>query len=1145
LETPEVIDRFRQTGRWWMHEPETEHEIFIDSKGNRKEKVTLLGTFHHSKEGQETVYQEDHREDIDLRIRKTRDEKVAKACGLIHSPQLTLVQNRSHIGCLHTLSGYSFGLSSMLAEEIPALAANAGYSSALIADRFSLTGAYEFYNIARKVGIKPLIGASFELEEGGSIVLVAPSKRGYRNLSNLISECHLNEPRLFPLARREYLSRYSEDLICLTGGAQSPLNYYIGRREYSQAKSWLADLHLLYRSIWVEIEYSFLPQELRVNRDLIELAEHLSLPVIAGGPKTHATKSHFPALDVLTCASYLSTIEGSTERKPKRAPDQPQTRYLPYRILNSERYLLDVFELKRRYQHVPNAIENTVRLADMCDDVVLPSRTKLPSLCENEAVELTRIVESKVASNAPKSLVKRTQRELDRIRRLGFSGHFLVAADFCSWAKEQGIHFSARGSVVDSVVAYHLGFSRINAWEHKLHFDRFLPEDGTKRPDIDIDFEAFRRDEVRQYVSDKYGKDHVATVAAVGAYSTRGIIREVGKVMELPEETISYLAKRLHRGVSAEKLKASLSARPELRDSGIEPERYRWMIRLATRMTDVPRNMRAHSSGVVISSEPIRDTVPVQFSGAENVPIIQWDKRSAKFCFDKFDMLCLRGQDVLSDTEEQLRVRNLGFRMDDVPIDDESSYYAMRQGQLIGIPQSASPAMRQAHIRMRTQNLTDASLVQAGIRPGVGGAVKINELIARRRGKPFSYDHPLLEEILGNTYGIIVFQEQVDLLLQEFGGYTSGEAEDIRESIFKKRREEFASSIRQEVLKKIVNRGFAQSIAEQVYELVSGFNGYGFAQGHALAFAEISMRCIYLQQNYPSEYFSALLNSQPAGYYGPATIANEARNRGVSILPVCVNRSLFDFAALESAIRVGLRQIKSLSQSTLEHILRHQPFENFHEFVEKSKISRDELEIMILSGALDSIHSNRRELLWSMKDALDWAKAPLSSLPLQFSAPPLNLGAGDFSMKEKSVLERRYLGLDIERHLVAYERDKVSHKGGMTAQQIQSSPPGLRTFAVGNPIRLRFPPTKSGRRVVFFDLEDETGLLNVTCFDDVYMRDGHAIVCSPYATVMGQTQDRDGHIAFLASRVFPYRPTLTEELNDPTLPIATADYLVG
>lgn len=200
---------------------------------------------------------------------------------------------------------------------------------------------------------------------------------------------------------------------------------------------------------------------------------------------------------------------------------------------------------------------------------------------------------------------------------------------------------------------------------------------------------------------------------------------------------------------------------------------------------------------------------------------------------------------------------------------------------------------------------------------------------------------------------------------------------------------------------------------------------------------------------------------------------------------------------------------------------------------------------MILSGATDSLHSNRRELLWSMKEALDWARAPAGTLPLAFSAPALNLGSTDFSEKEKAIYERRYLGLDLSKHLVAFERERVNRKGGQTAQQIQSSPAGLKAFAVGNPIRLRFPPTKSRKRVVFFDLEDETGLLNVTCFDDVYMKDGHAIICSPYVTVVGQTQDRDGHIAFLASRVFPYKPSLTEEMSHPTLPIATADYLVG
>ncbi|MFY7880906.1 MAG: DNA polymerase III subunit alpha [Fimbriimonas sp.] len=1139
-----MIDVFRQTGRWWLHEPESEYQIYIDSKGVRREVVAPIN---------ENCTYRDHFASNTPRVLKVRDEKVARACGLVPDVNLVAIfKNKllepSALGCLHVLSGYSFGQSTMLAEEIPYLAADRGYSSVLLADHFSLTGAYEFSKACWEVGIKPLIGATVETVEGGPLVLVARSRLGYQSLSNLLTDCHLCEPRLFPLARDEYLQQHTQDLVCLTGGSSSHLNYLLGTRNYKAAEDWLKILTYRYSHVFVQIERSFLPGELRINRDLSELANSLNLPCVAGGPKTHPNPAHFPVLDVITCASFLSTIESTEERKPMRNTSQPRGRTVPRRQLNSERYIRDVSALSELYADCPDLLVNTSVLSDLCDDIVLPSRTNLPAQNQNESSHFREVVLSRLSKDAPAGLIRRTKHEVNRIIKLGFAGHFLVAADMCDWARSKSIHFSARGSVVDSVVAYHLGFSRINAWEHKLHFDRFLPADGTKRPDIDIDFEAFRRDEVRSYLSNKYGNKHVATVAAVGAYTTRGIIREVGKVMELPDETISYLAKKLHRGVSADQLEKSLETRPELRDSGIEKERFRWVIRLAKQITDIPRNMRSHSSGVVISSEPLSNTVPLQYSGVEGVQIIQWDKRSAKHCFDKFDLLCLRGQDVLSDTEEQIRRVELGFTMSTVPIDDESSYFAMRQGYLIGIPQSASPAMRQAHVRMKTRSLADASIVQAGIRPGVGGAVKLNEMIARRQGKPYRFDHPLLERILGNTYGIIVFQEQVDQLLQEFGGYSSGEAEDTRESIYKKRREEFAQSIRQEVLKRIVNRGFAQVIAEQVYDLVSGFNGYGFAQGHALAFAEISLRCICLQQNYPSQYFSALLNSQPAGYYGPATIVNEARSRGVTILPPCVNTSTDNYFAdndLRESIRVGLNQVQGLSKELVYRIVDNRPFADFYQFVKVIKPNRNELETLILSGCLDELHANRRELMWCVPKALDWARAQPSLLPMEFVSPDIDIQTRDFSEIEKAIHERRYLGIDVCQHLVSYERSRITSKGGLTNQEIQSLPSGQKAFSVGNPIRLRFPPTKSGKRVVFFDLEDETGLLNVTCFDDVYLRDGHAIICSPYVTVVGETQIRDGHMAFLASRVFPYKPQVSNENHGNPLPVMSADYLVG
>ncbi len=1169
-----MVEKCRIAGQWWESEPYREFTTGIDAAGNRavtEEQSASLGDALSNTKGVQ-IYTEDHRLEIEMRVKKVRDEKVKKASGKLIEPTFTPLQRvETVVPCisLYNLSGYSFGRSAMLAEEIPAITAAKGLESALIADRFALTGVREFSNVCRHVGIRPIIGATIELPEGGELVLIARTPEGYKNLSRLITDCHLLEPRLYPLATWERLEKYREGLSVLTSGATAHVAYLVAKSRYREAKEYVERFANLYgkEQVYIGIERSYLPHNERTNERLLELCELTGVLPVAASPNTHAIRDHFPVQDMLACIHTLCTIESTDERKPQRHPDQPQGRRIPTRSLNAERYLRSAKELNYLYKDRPDLLTNAFRLLESCERDVLPKRTDLPPFCENEDAMLRSLVITASFGDGRKNrnLANRVESELRRINRLGFARHFLTAWEMCRWASEQGIHYSARGSVVDSMVAYYLGMSRINAYEHKLHFDRFLPADGSKRPDIDVDFEANRRNDVRQHLSDRYGEKHVATVAAIGAYSTRGIVQSVGKVMGLPRETIRFLSKRIHGGVSPEKLEAALKARPELRDSNVPAERFRWVFRLAERMTDIPINMRAHSCGVVISAEPIADTVPIQHSGIEDVPIIQWDKRTSKHYFDKFDVLCLRGQDVLSETEEAIRLQEVGFSVLNVPLDDPETYRAMQAGQLIGIPQSASPAMRQAHIRIKTQNLTDASLVQAGIRPGVGGAVKINELIERRRGKAFRYEHPLLEGILGNTYGVIVFQEQVDQLLTTFGGYTPGEAEDIRESIYKMRRESFADSIRQEVLKRIVNRGFAQGVAEHVYEMVAGFEGYGFAQGHALAFAEISIRCIYLQQNYPAPYFTALLNAQPAGYYPPATITNEARVRGITIFGPDVNRSLDKFSVEEvrstepeivipkGGIRTGFSQIKGLSKTLVERFVAEKEagaFASFFDFVARTQPNRDELEVLILSGVFDSYHNNRRALLWAIPEAIRYSSEVnglgVGTLPLTFEEPSLPEGINDFTPKERAIYEREFLGHDVDHHLMAYERSKVLAKGGIRAADVSHLKPGTKAMIVGNPIRLRFPPTKSGKRVVFFDLEDESGLANVTCFDDTYMKYGHAIVCSQYVAIRGEAQDRDGHIAFLAHSVFTYRPTLSDDLPlDTDLPLKRGDYLVG
>jgi error-prone DNA polymerase len=1273
----ETLALWREARAWWAGESYVQLRTFLDRNGIRRTAERTAPTLGVLGGSAPAPLSEDHSEEWSLRERKVRDEKVARATGALPRAYYErLVEERKEAGPLarqrvndmrpdgrpqpvlaatawsvavrdgaehpsaaedldrwghpkarararpnayaplHCLSGYAFGRSSMLAEEVGAYVAQCGCPAAAIADPHSLVGCVEFARACRRNDVKPLIGASVELPEGGEIVLVATTKRGYVNLSRLVTACHLEEPRQFPLGSWERLERYAEGLVCLTGGDVGPLDRLLVRRDREGAVALLERLVRVFgrESVYLEIERSFLPWQISVERQILELAERMRLTPVAGGALTHARRSQYPAQDVLLCAESLCVVDEVVGRKARRHPSQPQVHRPPERSLNAERFIRTCGEMAVLYADRPELLVNTLLLADRCEEDVLPERTKLPQLFPDDGHALREIVEAQAHLAYGEGLTPRHRRrlahEVDRIVRLGFASHFLMAWDMCRYAREQGIGMSGRGSVIDSAVAYVLGFSRIDAIRHNLHFDRFLPEDG-KRPDIDIDFEARRRDDVRGYLVRRYGVNRVGAVAAIGSYRTRGIVREVGKVFGLPPETIGFLAKRIHGGVSADQLEAALQGRPELRESRVPKERFRWVFELAERLMDVPTGIRTHSSGVVVTEGPLCDVVPVMWSASptsgesgveeSQLRMIQWDKRTAKHYFDKFDVLCLRGQDVLGGVETRAKAADPDFSSDrlDAATDPEV-YRAMRSGELVGIPQSASPAMRQAHMRLGTNDLHDASLVQAGIRPGVGGAVKINELIARRRGKPFSFEHPDLEAILGHTYGIIVFQEQVDQLLQTFCGYSSGQAEDIRDAIHKRRREDFGRTIQEQIVERVVSRGYSPAVAERVFDYVSGFKGYGFAQGHALAFAEISLRCVWLMQNKPAEYFASLLSAQPAGYYGPATIANEARSRGVTVLPldVCRSKRRFEVEAAadpltglvvpNAAVRVGLMQLSGLSERTMARVLEHQeyavereasvarqplrsvpreggriamagreeerppellPFGSVFDFAVKVEPSRDELEALILAGAFDRLCPNRRALLWAVPQVAAYVKAhrpdgPHPSLPFEIPEPPVSLGITDFSAEERAVHERALLGMDVERHLMAFERARVAEKGALTTAEIRRLPFGTKAVAVGNPIRLRFPPTQSGKRVVFFDLEDETALLNVTCFDETYQRDGHAIVTKQYVTVRGVVQDRDGTPAFLASRVFPYRPMLLGGRPE-RLPLSSGDFLVG
>jgi error-prone DNA polymerase len=1167
----EILARWRQTGAWWELAPQYEGARWLDAQGIVRESLHELPPLCDPTKLKLKSYVEDFREDIDLRMRprKTRDEKVGRALGSVKDapPVPFHLRNSSYVP-LHVLSGYSFGRSVLLAEEIPRLAALAGLPAVGVADVFSLTGANEVAKQCRIHGIKPILGASFEMPEGGELVLLARNAKGWVSLSRLVSECHLREPRLFPLCTWERLEKHSAGLLCLTGGDTGPLDRLLLQKQFPLAERMLDRLVGLYGrdSVFVEIDRSWLPWGIQSERLLRELAERKGVRCVAGGSVTHRRRSHFPAQDVLACFKTLCRVEEVVGRKPLRDESQPQPKQPPYRSFNAERFFKTAEEMQELYADAPDLLETTRQIANEIEPEILPGLTHLPKLSEDAHEELRQAVWDGAKTwhrKVTPELKSRLEHELERIARLDYSNHFLLAADMCRWARSKGILFSGRGSAVDCAAMYCLGISRIDAFKHRLHFDRFLPDDGSKKPDIDIDFEAKRRQDIHSYLIGKYGEDHVAGVAAIGSFRTRGILREVGKALGLDDEMIGFIAKKLHGGVSPDALFDALDKRPELKKLNVSKERLQWIYKLASLLRDTPRGMSMHSSGVVISQDPIWDTVPVERcaggQGGVLDRILQWDKRSAKRCFIKFDILCLRGQDVLSGTQSRLREEDPDFMVDEIDPDDPDIYRAMRSSQTVGIPQSASPAMTQAHVRIATQNLADASLVQAGIRPGVGGAVKLNQLIARRHGtETYDFEHPDFEEILGQTYGIIVFQEQVDQLLQKFCRFGADKAEEIREKIHEKRHQNYGLAIKEIILSRVMENGYNSRVAELVFEYVSGFKGYGFAQGHALAFAEISARSIYCQQNFPAPYFAAILDAQPAGYYGPATLVNEARIRGLQVLPPDVQKStrrveVEDVVSLQDpkikvpagGIRIDLGSITGLSVNCQERIVECRPYESFADFVRKANPDRDELEQLILCGALDRLWPNRRAMLWASEAAFDYAVATgqVGGLPIDLPEPKM-VDMPDFLPEEKALFERTILGLDVQQHLIAWERERVSEKGVLTNAEARNRPDGTPVMLVGNPIRLRFPPTPSGKRVVFFDLEDETGLMNVTCFDRTYQKFGHAIILNQYITVIGRIQIRDNHPAFIADQVYKYRPVLSQKsARESTLKVA--DFLVS
>jgi len=1086
---------------------------------------------------------------------------------------------------LHVHSGFSFLDGADTVERLVERAASLGCPALALTDHDCLTGAVELRRRADEAGIKPIQGVELTVPSilddpsaGGRgglapdlplfwagagqgrpgpppgadsdppedldiyygfdeppfpgrptryahhIVLLADGVEGYGNICRILSDAHLGNPRLRPIARLETLRANSRGLFALSGCRRGEIPSLVLHglcREAEEAARRYAGIFGRDR-FFLELCGRELPGSRRLNSELAELAGRLGIGVVAATNAHHADRSGFELHDLLTCVRTLTTLDDVHPERP----------------LNAEGHIRSPGEMEELFTRFPEALETTTRIAEACRPAPELGIARYPSFPLPRGLSAEEFLRRLVYEGAgrryrivTRKVRERLEHELDVINRLGYADYFLIVWDVARYARERGIRYAGRGSAADSAVAYCLGVTGVDPVERGLMFERFLSLERAQRPDVDVDFDARRRDEIVRYVCDKYGDDRTAGVCTYSTYRARSVVRDFGKAMGYPPEEVDRLARCVPH-VGAEDLRRATAEYPELRDSGLPLERYEGFFELCERAAGLPRHMGTHLGGIVVGPGPLRDIAPLQRSAKGGV-ICQFDKDYVEDVgLLKLDLLSLRALSAVEDAVAAARGTGRPVDYEEIPLDDRATFEMINEGETIGVFQLESPAQRALQSRLGASRLEDIVSSVALIRPGPVKGNMVEPFIRRRRGyeRP-SYPHPALRPILEKTYGVVLFQEQVIEIATVLAGFTPGEADRLRRVMTHGRSRGEMEEIGRLFVERATQRGVSRKAAEEAFSQMAGYASYGFCEAHAAAFATTAYKTAYLARHRPAEFYAALLSAQPMGYYPPSTLCVEAWRRGVRLLPVDVNESGRDFEAVDGgrAIRASLKLVRGIGERSLERILdarRSGPFSSPEDFVRRTGVDRAPAENLALCGAFDSLCPNRREALWRARAVAGGGAGGVRGEPLlaRVDDGALRYGTGayrvdDFSEEEKMLFEYDILGLGVKRHLMEHLRRELKDAGYVRSDELRRLRPGRAVRAAGLPVRPHRPPTRSGRTVAFLSLEDEAGLIDVTIFEDVYERCGAVIFSDPCPPLSVEgTVERRGNGTSLTAR---------------------------
>ncbi len=1049
----------------------------------------------------------------------------------------------------HLHTEYSLLDGSARIEPIVRAAAAMGMPAVAMTDHGAMYGAVEFYVKARQHGLKPIVGLEAYVAPRRHndrdpkidanpyhLVLLAVSEEGYRNLLRLTTTAHLDGFYYKPRVDRDLLARHHRGLIALSGCLQGEVAQSVLRDDMRAA----AEIAGAYREIfgpdgyYLEIQDHGIPEQQQNIRGMLSLSAQMGLPLIATNDVHYVAKDEAEAQDALMCIQMNVTLGDSS--KPRMA-DTP------------EFYLKSAEEMEARFRQVPQALRSSLAIAERASldlDLGVP---RLPSFPVPEG----RTPDDYLSSLCEEGLRRqygrptavqqdRLDRELGVIAKAGYSAYFLIVWDFVSFARRRGILTTVRGSAAGSLVLYTLGVTDVDPLHYRLPFERFLNLERYTMPDIDVDFMDSRRDEVIRYVIDKYGADHVAQIITFGKMGARQAVRDVGRVMGLPYGEVDRIAKLIPFNASIDE---ALRADPELKRTSEESPTVSRLVGIARGLEGVARHASTHAAGVIISRDPLIDRVPLQRATKGDLVMTQYDKDAVeRIGLLKVDFL---GLSYLSILEGALgiveRVRGVLIDLKSIPLDDRATFELLSRGETVGIFQLEGAGMTRYLKELRPSRIEDIMAMVALFRPGPMS--NIPSYIRRKHGQePITYLHPLMESVLADTYGVMVYQEDVMAVCQAVAGYTPAEADVLRYAIGKKIKDKLEAQ-REQFLAGAKSKGVAKRKAEQIWEQFEPFAHYGFNRAHAACYGLISYQTAYLKANFPAEYMAAVLTAEAQGQDWMAKVAAavaECERMGIRVLPPDVNSSSETFTVADGSIRFGLAAVKHVGVGAVEAILRSRevdgPFSTLADLasrVDLRAVNRRVFESLVKAGALDSLGGSRAALLHELDSALSAAGrssrgrsgAQTGLFDVGSAAPqppPRSGGVEEFTRAELLAMEREMLGIYLSDHPLAQVRDLLAQRVTATVSQLPELRDRSEVVVGGMITALKRATTKNGAAMAFLTLEDHTGGVEVVVFPKTYEQCSPALRRDAIVVVRGRLESSEQQAKVMAEGVVPLEP---------------------